>query len=703
MKINLLHGWRAPLPQTKPVDNTLLTLLALALFALYASTAAPVVGFEDSAGFAASCLNADIAHAPGYPLYALLCHPFSYLPVKPAFAAALFSALCAAAAVWCLGKVVYMLTADAVCALGVAALYGVSRTYWSQATIPEVYALNVLLFMAAWWALLHWRAAPSTLGLALVAGLSGLALANHWPLFVLGALAFVPLLWGQRGWLWRRLRQPKSVLLWGGVFVLGLLPYAYLVWRSHHPEAFVRLPFAPDSVAALWQIVSRDVLAPQIDNPAGSGVADKVGFALFLTKRVLLEEVSWLGGVLVVAGLVLQWRQVGAAAGLALCVLFATATVGLVLLLNFIYDGVGRQIFTPYPLLPYAVACIWAGLALRRLLPQWRGVALALLCVLTLGINFRDNDRSGDRLAADIADMYLHTLPAGAFFPLPPLHQLLAYQQYVTGARPEVRLLPAPNPYVGQTVTPGEKLYPPNALTFAGEMEAVNAYAAAHPLCYNTYVPFAVTRPSREYLIFSCLQAPGAAALPRAAVDERISIFLRYVMQHYQQSDNWHARTLMARMLGDAMRTLMQLRAANVLPPQWRELLEDLSATPPGQLALMEYLVGQPGFVLSAARVEVFRNAAEVNLPYLNLRQQARLLSALADSYAAVTPRTEEALAQALALHQQAAALLPAADVPAVQAAWRFYQREGLAEEAAEMEATYGEALHTADMRKLQE
>ena len=42
-----------------------------------------------------------VAHNPGYPLYILLTHAFSYLPIGSlAYRINLFSALCGAIAVW---------------------------------------------------------------------------------------------------------------------------------------------------------------------------------------------------------------------------------------------------------------------------------------------------------------------------------------------------------------------------------------------------------------------------------------------------------------------------------------------------------------------------------------------------------------------------------------------------------------------------
>ena len=682
---------RMPVPDTPPPPPFLLWGIGLVVLVLYALTAQPVVGFEDSAGFAAACYYADIAHAPGYPLYSLLCHPFSYLPFSdPAGSAALFSAVCAAAAVVVLLKIIYLLTGDAITAAGGALLFAVSRSFWGQAVIAEVYTLNVLLFFLALLQLLHWRCAPSVWRLARVLLLSALALANHWPLFILAAPAFIPLLWKQRGWLIAHLLQPRCLLLWLAVLIIGLLPYGYLYWRAHFPAAFFRLPLAPDSFSDLWWVISREGFTP-IDNPEGYAPADKVAYFIFLARRLFIDEIGLPGGIFILLGLLYQWRNVGAAAATALVLLFTGATLVLLLLLNFLYNELGAQTFSRYPLLPYAVGCIWAALAVRQLFGTWRLPVLAALAVFALIMNYPYNNRHNDTLAAEIADTYLTALPPGAFFPFLPLYELMVYRQHITGQRPDVQLLPSPSPYIQYTITPGEKLYPPNTLPFAEEVTRVNAFVADNPTCYNTYIPFTVPKLSQEYLLFSCLRDDTAAEY---IIQPDGRDFLFRLSARYDSTTDWQERRFIGRILLDTVRTLMQLSARQALPPVWAEILETLSTTPAGQLAVMEYLVSQPALTLSAERAALFEQAARINASKLTRRQRARLFSALADSFAAVSPRSDQTLTIARHYHQQAAAIMPAASAPAVRAAYNFYQREQLVSEMAQLKARYGDALH---------
>ena len=671
-------------------------LLGFGLFLLYALSASSAPGFEDGAMLTFSCLYGDIAHAPGYPLYALLCRPFALLPFSPVLAASLFSAACAAAACVVLVKILYLMTADGVISFAAATLFGLSRSFWGQANIPEVYALNVLLFFVAWWLLLNWRRKPTVKLLCGFVFVCGLAVANHWPLFLLAAGGFLPLMWRKRKWLWQSaLRRP---LFFPAVFAslaLGLSPYAYLIWRAHHPAVMLGLPFAPDDWRMFWQIVSREVLFA-VDKQDGAGWADKRGFAVFLSESVFVKEIGPLGGVLLVVGFFRQWRVVGVSSALFLCFVFFGTVGGLVLLLNFLHEPLSEQIFSVYPLLPYAVACVWAGLALRRY--KWRAAVLALVCVYALVANFSVNNRRADSLSTDIAATYLRALPEGGFFAARGLLKLLSFQQYhesPAAAAPAiaVALLQTPTPYSFDVLYPGRRLYEPNEFSYEEELRRMEEFARDNRVCYSGYVPFADGRSSQERLLFSCLRDESE---PAVIVNPEVADFLRRLAAEYRGGDDWNMRQHVGLILYNAVYSLLFLQGRQQLPEQWKPLLEELSTTPSGQLALVEFLANSPGLVLSSRRAKLFAQAAEQNLPLLSRRRAARLLSAMGDIVAAVEPRNEEVLKEARRYHTAAADMIQAATAPGVRRALDFYRREELTDAVIELYARYGAAALNA-------
>jgi hypothetical protein len=171
-------------------------LVALLLFAgalgLYAATLLPGIGSGDTAEFQRVLPTLGVAHPTGYPLYTILGWLWSWLPLgTPAWRTSLFSAFTAALAVAALYVVARALGQARGVAAAAALALACSRTFWSQATVAEVYALAALIQALLLLALLRWRAGRWPLWLA---GLMiGLGLAHHRTIVLMipGALLFV--------------------------------------------------------------------------------------------------------------------------------------------------------------------------------------------------------------------------------------------------------------------------------------------------------------------------------------------------------------------------------------------------------------------------------------------------------------------------------------------------------------------------------
>jgi uncharacterized protein (DUF2062 family) len=143
-----------------------------AALVVYAITAAPAVGWLDSAEFVAAAQVLGISHPPGQPLAALLGRAVEYVPLGDvAFRANLASGIAGAAAACALYRLVARLQGRV---LGVAAAlaFAFTAAAWEQSIRAEVYALTAALLLFALDALLS--------GSALAAALAaGLALATH--------------------------------------------------------------------------------------------------------------------------------------------------------------------------------------------------------------------------------------------------------------------------------------------------------------------------------------------------------------------------------------------------------------------------------------------------------------------------------------------------------------------------------------------
>jgi len=202
---------------------------------LYIGTLAPTVlpygapDTLDSPMLQAEVSVLGVGHPTGYPAYMMLTHLFTYLPFgDPAYRVNLASAVYGVVAVFVVYLAGLRLGGRAVAAAAGALAFGLSETFWSQATIAEVYTLEALLVALVVFVLLVWRDRRDGRYLLLSAFLVGLALTHHLTsaLLVPAALAFVFLTD-------KRVFSRTGLMLKSlGLFLLGLLPLLYLPIRA---------------------------------------------------------------------------------------------------------------------------------------------------------------------------------------------------------------------------------------------------------------------------------------------------------------------------------------------------------------------------------------------------------------------------------------------------------------------------------------
>ncbi|GAB1430508.1 hypothetical protein MASR2M18_13410 [Ignavibacteria bacterium] len=138
----------------KPIVAPIIAFIAT--LAVYCITLAPDVTFTDAGELAGVAATLGIAHPTGYPLFTLLSHIWTLLPIPGSviFRLNLFSAVCAAASAGvfvALARNFLRLLNPAAhpsvfAVLASALLYGFSITIWEQSCSIEVYSLQLLLF-----------------------------------------------------------------------------------------------------------------------------------------------------------------------------------------------------------------------------------------------------------------------------------------------------------------------------------------------------------------------------------------------------------------------------------------------------------------------------------------------------------------------------------------------------------------------------
>jgi hypothetical protein len=452
-------------PQFKPArtDWFQAGAFAAALFLLYALSAPRTVSHEDDGLFILSAYFLGIEHPPGYPVFTLIGHLFTWLPIgsvayRVHLAAALFGALSCALAWLCARSLTPGRLPAALAALGL----GFSPVFWSQSIIAEVYTLNTFFFL-----LLAYLALRGG-SLRWMAFLFGLSLANHYPLMLLVAPAFAILLWP------RRIELFKHLPLLAALVVLGLTPYAWLIVRSWEP-----LPisfYGPlETAQEIYLFLSRSDYRA-IDRSATADWLDRMKFFRFQGLELVVQFAA-AGTLLGAAGFAAQWHALGHRVGAFLSVAFLMPSVVLILLLGFDYDLGRKHMYHVYPLPAYAVAALWMSLGFSWLVERYalRRVHAATLCTIVVGAIFgvgaRANLIEDHEWGARWAQAVLRALPKNAVVlgrgdpDLVPM----AYFHLIENVRPDITL------YHPQGIVLGNRLFRPTRTDPATALRIVRA------------------------------------------------------------------------------------------------------------------------------------------------------------------------------------------------------------------------------------
>ena len=201
---------------------------------LYFLTAARDIVVGDCPELITAAVTLGVAHPTGYPLFTMLGHLFSQLPVGPiAFRVNLLSAACNALTIGIVFLTGFRLSRSRLASAIAALILALNPLFWSWSLVAEVFPLNNLLAALLIYLLVIWNEDPQREGtLVGAAFIAGLALTNQQTIVLLGpAVCF--LLWRNRAIL---LARPRIVIVCAAAFLVGLVPYAYVPWAAaRHP------------------------------------------------------------------------------------------------------------------------------------------------------------------------------------------------------------------------------------------------------------------------------------------------------------------------------------------------------------------------------------------------------------------------------------------------------------------------------------
>ena len=389
------------------VPKPWIIFLGAGLFAffIYVNTLAPTITWRnsgvDSGDLATAVAVGGIPHPPGYPTYLLLGELFKRLPFGDiAYRLNLLSATCAALTVTVMGGVIHRTLLTSIgqkhlldeedqkpkpfirfCAASASLTLAFSSTFWSQAVIGEVYALNALFASLLLYITVHlWPPHEKWLAPGLF-GLMGLSLGNH-----LSILFFMPALIGltKARWQWQRI---VAALL---AFCIGLSVYAIIPLRA------ATLPPINWGLATTWPnflwLVSGEPYRQFLFSLPWAFVPTRIMAAL----RLLAESFMGWG---IPVGLVgfYHFRQANRLFAYASLVAFFV-----ILIYAIGYNTTDSYVYLLPALLIFA---LWLGWGLyefsHTLPPFWlskylTGAALLLLPLLSLFLNYSAQDLTQD-------------------------------------------------------------------------------------------------------------------------------------------------------------------------------------------------------------------------------------------------------------------------------------------------------------------
>jgi hypothetical protein len=350
-------------------------VVTVAAFLLYDATLLPGQDLGDTASFEATAGSRYITPRQAYPLYYATTNPFVWaLPVEPARAANVASAVFGAVACGLLSLAVSRLTARAAAGIVAGLLLGSSYTFWSQAIIAEVYALHACMMALCFLAVLRWTERPTLGPLAVFFGIYALGFGNHlMMILLLPGFATYLLLAAPGGPSW--LLRPRVLALAVLMAALGASQY---LWNLSYLLAEPGRPGLVETIRTFWfEVTKADWRATMVMGVQESGLPDRAAMWWF----DLRQQFGLAGVGLTLAGLtwsLLPGQLPGALsrlprwrAGVSLVVLFLGCWF-----FAFTYNvGDAHVFFIP----AHVITALFAGLGTAAVLSAGRTAGQALL------------------------------------------------------------------------------------------------------------------------------------------------------------------------------------------------------------------------------------------------------------------------------------------------------------------------------------
>jgi hypothetical protein len=421
----------------KWLSSRLAGLLVMVItLTVYMLTANPDVSFTDSGELAAVCTTLGIAHPTGYPLFTLIGHLWTYLPlsISPILKLNYFAAFCTAISGFVFFKLTVFLlhsmkpkatlvktkhakkgkhselplsnllpeNSITIIATVIALLYGFADTVWAQAVAIEVYSLQLIIFTLSIWLFLR-AMITSDRRILMLWGLTlGLGFANHGTT-VLMAPAMLFLFFkrpnekanfGVERW--------KAIGLLALPFLLGLSVWLYLPLRSAAMPEF-NWGEVHRNWDKFWYHASGKQF--QVWMFTGDSVVIIKNFKIFM--KLVPFELGIIGIVPLLVGIGAAFKRSKSLLAFLMLLIFGCLFYSL----NY-----GIHDIDTYFLLAFIGLLLLTSIGLLAIAEKYP-VALptfVLLPLLTFGINLKENNHSNDYQVPEFTRIMVDNLAPNA-------------------------------------------------------------------------------------------------------------------------------------------------------------------------------------------------------------------------------------------------------------------------------------------------
>ncbi len=283
------------------MSKTFTLFFFLTIFGVYVYSLSPSVPSQADAGELITVAKTlGIAHPPGYPLYTILGHLFTYIPFNSiAWRINLLSAGCHTLVLVLLYKTVLYLTKNRVTSYFSVALLAFSRLFWLYSLVAEVFPLNNLFIILLIYLILTNRS------IYLITFVFSLALTNH--------LTVVLLIPAMIFWFWKdrkKILNIKTLFVSASIFFVGLMPYLYFILRSGEVLPVV-WSFITDFKSLMAFITRSDygIFSPVAGyDPAMATVNQKIDQVLNLF-RFMLDDFNLIGFIVIFTSLITSFIE----------------------------------------------------------------------------------------------------------------------------------------------------------------------------------------------------------------------------------------------------------------------------------------------------------------------------------------------------------------------------------------------------------